>query len=141
MLSVAARTLLPLAVLVSIFLLLRGHNLPGGGFIAGLVLAVAFILQYVALGQAVIEARLRPNYHRWIGAGLLVAAVTGAGSIFVDHPFLTSSFWKPELPIIGTVPIASAMFFDIGVFMVVVGATLLALSEIGRLRARTESLS
>jgi multicomponent K+:H+ antiporter subunit A len=135
-LTLAVQALLPLAALVAVHLLLRGHNLPGGGFIAGLVLATAFILQYVARGQAEVEALWRPRYQRWIGGGLLLATLTGAGSLAFGYPFLTSGSWKPELPVIGVVPIASAMFFDIGVFLVVVGATLLALSEIGRLRGQ-----
>ncbi len=134
LLGVVARLLLPIAVVVCIHLLLRGHNLPGGGFIAGLVLAVALVLQYVASGSRAVDASLRARWDSWIGWGLLLAGGTGLASLALAHPFLTSSFWKPTLPVLGQVPITSAMFFDIGVFLTVVGATLLALSSLGRLR-------
>ncbi len=133
LLQLVAGLLLPTAVVVSIYLFLRGHNLPGGGFIAGLVLAVALLIQYIASGTRWVEARLGSDYHGWIGWGLLVAGGTGIGSWWFDHPFLTSSYWKPELPVIGQIPITSAMFFDLGVYLTVVGATMVALSAIGRL--------
>jgi multicomponent K+:H+ antiporter subunit A len=135
LLGVVARLLLPIAVVVCIHLLLRGHNLPGGGFIAGLVLAVALVLQYVASGSRAVDASLRARWDSWIGWGLLLAGGTGLASLALAHPFLTSSFWKPTLPVVGQVPITSAMFFDIGVFLTVVGATLLALASLGRLRS------
>ena len=131
-----ARLLLPVAVLVTLHLLLRGHDLPGGGFIAGLVLSVAIALQYVTSGAADGEAALRARWDAWIGRGLLVAAGTGLASLLLAHPFFTSTFWKPEVPGIGKVPLTSAMIFDIGVFATVVGATLLVLSRLGVLRDR-----
>jgi multicomponent K+:H+ antiporter subunit A len=133
LLAVAARLLLPLAAAVSLYLFLRGHNLPGGGFIAGLVLALAMILQYVAFGSRWVEARLSLDGHRWLAAGLLLAGLTGIGSWAFGHPFLTSSFLHPVLPLIGELPIASAMFFDAGVYLTVVGGTLLMLAMLGRI--------
>jgi multicomponent K+:H+ antiporter subunit A len=82
-----------------------------------------------------VDASLRARWDSWIGWGLLLAGGTGLASLALAHPFLTSSFWKPTLPVVGQVPITSAMFFDIGVFLTVVGATLLALSSLARLRA------
>jgi multicomponent K+:H+ antiporter subunit A len=136
LLQVVATLLMPLAAMVSIYFFLRGHNQPGGGFIAGLVFAIAIILQYVALGEARFEARMRLQYNKWIGAGLLSAGLTGTGSFFVAHPFLTSAFKYFALPVVGDVPIASAMFFDLGVYLAVIGATMLALSVLGGLRGR-----
>jgi multicomponent K+:H+ antiporter subunit A len=133
LLQTVAALLLPIATLVAVFLFLRGHNLPGGGFIAGLVFAVALLVLYVARGWRWTEARLRLRYEAWIGLGLLAAGLTGLGSLVVGHPFLTSTFAHPALPGVGELPVASAMFFDLGVFMSVVGSTLLALSAIGRL--------
>jgi multicomponent K+:H+ antiporter subunit A len=124
--------LLPVALLLSIYLFLRGHNLPGGGFVAGLVLAVALIIQYVAAGSDWVDRHMPLDHVRWIAAGLLAAGLTGVGSAWFGYPFLTSSFVHPVLPLVGEVPIASAMFFDLGVFLTVVGATLLALSALGR---------
>jgi multicomponent K+:H+ antiporter subunit A len=139
LLRAVATLLLPLAIMVSIYFFLRGHNLPGGGFIAGLVFAIAVLLQYLALGVARVEAVMRFRPARWIGWGLLAAGLTGIGSFFVAHPFLTSSFKYFALPVIGEVPIASAMFFDLGVYLVVIGATLLALSILARLDVVEES--
>ncbi len=138
LLELLARLLLPLALLLAIYLFLRGHNLPGGGFVAGLVLAVALIIQYVAAGSEWVDRHLPLDHVRWIAAGLLAAGLTGVGSAWFGHPFLTSSFVHPVLPLIGEVPIASAMFFDLGVFLTVVGATLLALSALGRVHGGGE---
>jgi len=132
LLSVAAHWLLPLALLVSAFIFLRGHNQPGGGFIAGLVTAIALVIQYMALGQATAEARLRLRYDRAIGAGLLVAGATGAAAWLFGAPFLTSAHGHPVLPLLGEVPLASAAVFDLGVYLTVVGATMLAIAALGR---------
>ncbi len=124
-----ARLLLPLALLVSAFILLRGHNLPGGGFIAGLVTAAALIMQYLANGVEWTHSRLPGNLHPVIGAGLAIATLTGLGSLFLGHPFLTSTFG--HVAWLGDVELASAMIFDLGVYLVVVGATLLILIHLG----------
>ncbi len=137
-LPLIARLLLPLAVLVSLYLFLRGHNAPGGGFIAGLVLALALILQYVANGRHWVEQRLRTDFRVWIGAGLLIAGAAGIGSWFFGAPLLTSSYAYWTLPVLGTVPLASAVVFDLGVYLTVVGATMIALVSIGRLTAAGE---
>jgi multicomponent K+:H+ antiporter subunit A len=126
-----ARLLLPLALLVSVFIFLRGHNLPGGGFIAGLITAVALIMQYLANGVAWTHARLPAHTHPWIAAGLLAALATGLASWLFGRPFLTSTFGHPVLPGLGELPLASAMAFDLGVWLVVVGATLLILINLG----------
>ena len=135
-LPLVARLLLPLAVLLSLHLFLRGHNAPGGGFIAGLVMALALILQYVAHGQKWVEARLPIDYRGLVGWGLLIAGGAGIGSWFFGAPFLTSSYAYLSLPIVGAVPLATAVVFDLGVFLTVVGATMLALVSIGRLEPR-----
>jgi multicomponent K+:H+ antiporter subunit A len=126
--------LLPLAVLVSLHFFLRGHNLPGGGFIAGLVLAIAMVLLSVAHGDQWVNERLRGDFRGWIGVGLLIAALTGAASWLLGHPFLTSTYDYPVLPIVGAVPLASASLFDLGVFLTVVGATMVMLTAMGRLK-------
>jgi len=132
MLSIIAPILLPLSIMVSIYFYLRGHNLPGGGFIAGLAFSIALILQYVALGRGKAEAYLQLDYAKWIGWGLLFAGVTGIGSMLMGFPFLTSTYHYFKLPIIEAVPIASAMFFDLGVFVCVIGATMLALATLSK---------
>jgi multicomponent K+:H+ antiporter subunit A len=138
MLQLVARLLLPLAVLLSVFLFLRGHNLPGGGFIAGLVLALALILLFVAHGQRWVAARMDTDFRGWIGWGLLIAAGGGIGSWAFGAPFLTSTYAYLPLPVVGAVPLASAMVFDLGVYLTVVGAALVALVSIGRLSREKE---
>ena len=133
MLELGARLLLPFAVLVAVFMFLRGHNLPGGGFIAGLVLAIGLILQYVANGQRWADARLPADFSPWIGLGLLIAGLTGVASWLLGSPFLTSTYDYPQLPLVGAVPLASASVFDLGVFLTVVGATMVMLAALGRL--------
>lgn len=127
------RVLLPLALLTSVFILLRGHHLPGGGFIAGLITAVALIMQYLANGVAWTHARLPANFHWVIGAGLALALGTGLASWAFAHPFLTSTFGHLHWPVVGEFELASAMAFDLGVYLVVVGATLLILVHLGLL--------
>ena len=135
MLRVAARIVLPLALVASVYIFWRGHNLPGGGFIAGLVTAIALVLQYVALGQdraeAVLHAGGGRRYTRWIGTGLAIAALTGIGAFVFGRPFLTSAFGHPVVPVLGELPLATAALFDLGVYVTVVGATMLMLSALG----------
>lgn len=131
------RVLLPLALLVAVFILLRGHNLPGGGFIAGLITAVAFITQYLANGIAWTQARLVVNLHKVIAIGLLFAASTGLGSWLLGYPFLTSAFGYLEWPLVGEFEVASAMAFDLGVYLVVVGVTLLIIVNLGMVHSES----
>ena len=135
MLRVAARLVLPLALVVSVYIFWRGHGLPGGGFIAGLVTAVALVLQYMALGQQQADATLHAaggrRYTRWIGTGLGIAGLTGVGAFVLGRPFLTSAAGHPVVPLLGEVPLATAALFDLGVYITVVGATLLTLSVLG----------
>ena len=135
MLRMAARLVLPMALVVTAFIFWRGHNLPGGGFIAGLITAVALVLQYMAQGQQRAEAVLRGGagrrFTRWIGAGLGIAWATGVGAFAFGKPFLTSAHGHPSVPLLGELPLASAALFDLGVFVTVVGATMLMLSVLG----------
>ncbi len=135
-----ARLLLPLALLVSMFILLRGHNLPGGGFIAGLVTAVALIMQYLANGTIWTQRRLSINMHKVIGYGLLIAAGTGLASWIFEYPFLTSTFRHVHWPVVGEFELASAMIFDVGVYLVVVGATLLILVNLGLIHNQSHQM-
>jgi multicomponent K+:H+ antiporter subunit A len=100
-------------------------------------MAVAFILQYMARGTVWVEARLRVLPLRWMGIGLLLAVGAGAGSWLFDRPFLSSFFSHVELPLVGAVPLASALLFDLGVFALVVGATVLMLIAIAHQSVRS----
>jgi multicomponent K+:H+ antiporter subunit A len=127
------RLLFPLMLMVAVFIFLRGHNLPGGGFIAGLIAAVALISQYLANGIEWTNKRLKTDMHTVIAMGLLVAVVTGLVSIGLGYPFLTSAFTYLNWPVVGQFEIASAIAFDLGVFLVVVGVTVMILVELGKL--------
>lgn len=127
------RLLLPLMILVAVFIFLRGHNLPGGGFIAGLIAAVALIVQYLSNGIEWTQKRLTTDMHWVIGFGLLIGTGTGIVSILIGFPFLTSAFTYITWPVVGKFEVASAIAFDIGVFLVVVGATVLSLVQLGKL--------
>ncbi|QZX84492.1 monovalent cation/H+ antiporter subunit A [Metapseudomonas otitidis] len=132
-LETLSRLLLPLALMVSAFIFLRGHNLPGGGFIAGLITAVALVLQYIASGSAYVESRLPLRYQRMAGCGVLLAGLTGLGSWAFGAPFLTSAFDHFHLPLVGEFELATALAFDLGVYLAVVGAVMLILSGLGKL--------
>jgi multicomponent K+:H+ antiporter subunit A len=122
---------------------MRGHNQPGGGFIAGLITAVALVLQYMAMGQSRAEALLRADsgsrFVRWIGVGLGIAGLTGIGAFMFGQPFLTSAHGHPVVPLLGELPLATAALFDLGVYITVVGATLLMLSSLGAVTRETGS--
>ncbi|MBP6797746.1 MAG: monovalent cation/H+ antiporter subunit A [Luteimonas sp.] len=128
--------LFPLALTVSIYLFLRGHNAPGGGFIAGLAIAVPVLIKYVLQGARAVEATLGFDYIRGIALGLIIAAIGGLGALAFGLPFLTSGHAEPELPLIGKLPLASAMVFDTGVYVVVFAGALLILSTMGMVKRR-----
>ncbi|WP_020558727.1 monovalent cation/H+ antiporter subunit A [Thiofilum flexile] len=132
-LQVQARILFPMMLMVAIFIFLRGHNLPGGGFIAGLIAALAIVLQNLANGIVWTAARIRWDMHSVLAAGIGIATFTGLGAMLMHYPFLTSTFTYLKWPIVGKFEIASAMGFDTGVFLVVVGATVMILVQLGRL--------
>ena len=136
--AVLVRLLLPVACVVALHLFLRGHNEPGGGFVAGLVMAIAFIAQYIVGGTQWVESRMHLQPPLWIAFGLLLALATGLGSMLVGHPFLTSHGFHFALPWIGEVHLPSATFFDLGVFVVVVGATLLLLTALAHQSLRAQ---
>ncbi|MFZ3175691.1 MAG: hydrogen gas-evolving membrane-bound hydrogenase subunit E, partial [Thiobacillus sp.] len=127
------RILLPLALLVAVFILLRGHNQPGGGFIAGLITSVALIVQYVANGAQWTHQRRASDSHPLVAWGLAIAAFTGLASWLYGYPYLTSTYGHLNWPLVGEFELASAMAFDLGVFLVVVGATLMILLQLGGL--------
>ncbi|MDY0022398.1 monovalent cation/H+ antiporter subunit A, partial [Arenimonas caeni] len=129
-----AQIMFPLTLTVSIFLFLRGHNAPGGGFIAGLTLAVPLLIQYVIQGATSVESRFGFDYIRLVASGLAIAALTGLAAMLFGLPFLTSGHYDLVLPLLGTIPLASAAAFDLGVYLVVFGGTMLMLSMMGTLK-------
>ncbi len=125
--SIIMQWMFPFIIVLAAYLFLRGHDLPGGGFAAGITMAIGFLLLYISGGTRWMEARLHILPMRWIGFGLIFAVSTGIGSWLFGFPFLTSHFHYLEAPFIGKIPIASALVFDLGVFTLVVGATALIL--------------
>ena len=119
------RWMFPVTLLLAVYFFLRGHDLPGGGFAAGVTLAIGLTLQYIATDVRWVEARLIVLPVRWIAFGLSLAGVIGAGAWLFGYPFLTAHAQYVTLPIVGKVPAATAMLFDLGVFAVVVGSTTL----------------
>ena len=136
--AVLVRFLLPIAALMSAYLLLRGHNSPGGGFVGGLVMATAVILQYMVGGVYWVESRSRLNPQHWIGLGLLCAGITALGAWFASRPFLSAIAWDISLPIIGHVHLSSVLFFDLGVYMLVVGGSVLILVALAHQSLRAQ---
>ena len=140
MLAMATRALLPLALLVSLHIFLRGHNAPGGGFVAALVFSIAIFMQYLASGFDWTGERRSGVDHALIAVGILLATATGLGSLVFDAPFLSSSFGYVHLPLIGEVELATATLFDAGVASVVVGAVMMILVQLGHLTQRDERI-
>jgi len=122
---------------MALYLLIRGHDLPGGGFAAGVTMSIALILQYLAAGTRSVEYRLRIRPLTWMGLGLLLAVGTGVGASAFGYPFLTTWFRYAAVPVLGDVPLASALLFDLGIFVLVVGATALILIAIAHQSVRT----
>lgn len=135
MFRMTASWVLPIALVVSLYIFLRGHNYPGGGFIAGLITSMALIIQYIALGQDQAENMLKAKsgrlYEIWIGLGLMIAGLTGIAAWLWGRPFLTSAHVYVESGIFGKFHFASAAAFDLGVYGTVVGATMLLISVLG----------
>ena len=120
-LNTAARVLLPLLLLLSLWVLYRGHNLPGGGFIGGLAAAAAYILYVLGPGLQAAKKALRVNPQTLMGVGLLVALISASISLLLGKTFM-SGVWLPTL--MGTVHLGTPFIFDIGVYLTVIGFTL-----------------
>jgi len=133
MMVVATRVMMPIAIMVGVYIFLRGHNQPGGGFVAGLVVSIALLMQYMASGFAWAQARQQIEYHTMIGLGVLIAGLTGAGAWLAGRPFLTSAYGYVHLPPIEEFELATAMAFDLGVFLAVLGAVMLMLYSLSRI--------
>ena len=136
--AVLVRLMLPVSLVVAFHLLLRGHNLPGGGFVAGLTVTIAFLAQYLVGGTQWVESRLRIDPPAWAALGLLGAVITGVGSLAVGYPLLTTHTAHVTVPVIGDLHLPSAALFDLGVFAVVLGSSMLLLTALAHqsLRAR-----
>jgi multicomponent Na+:H+ antiporter subunit B len=122
LLQVAVAYLMPLLLIFSIFLLIRGHNEVGGGFVGGLVAAAAFILHAIAESPASTRAHLPLSPDKLIAVGLSIALMSGVLALFQGNPFMTGIWLNQPLPVIGKV--GTPFIFDVGVYLVVIGVCL-----------------
>ncbi|MBJ7263972.1 MAG: DUF4040 domain-containing protein, partial [Burkholderiaceae bacterium] len=136
--TVLVRLILPITGLISVFFLLRGHNLPGGGFVGGLVLATGVIIQYMMGGVVWVESRSRLHPLSWIAVGLLLAGGSAISAWMGARPFLTALYIEPVVPLIGKVYLSTVLLFDIGVYMLVIGATVLILVALAHQSLRVQ---
>ena len=129
-LQTATRFLMPLLLLFAVFLLLRGHNEPGGGFVGGLVVAAAFVLYAIAYGVAASRRALLVEPSMLLGVGLLVAVGSGMPAVLFGQPFMTAA-WTT----VGVGPLAvdvgTPLVFDLGVFLAVIGVVLTIVFTLG----------
>jgi len=118
-------------LVVSVYLLFAGHNQPGGGFPAGLVAGAAFVLRYLAGGADDVRRSARWSPFTFLGLGLLLAVVTALVPVALGGQVLEHATWSAELPLLGSVKTTSAIVFDSGVYLVVLGLVLLLLTSLG----------
>lgn len=123
-LRTAVRVLLPLLLLFSIYLFLRGHNEPGGGFVAGLTAAAAWSLYAIAFDSRHARAAFRVEPRRLIATGLLVILASGLISTFSGRSYLSGIWFSLPVPGLGDIDLGTPVLFDLGVFMTVIGVTL-----------------
>lgn len=121
-LKTATAYLIPLLLLFSVFLLLRGHYYPGGGFVGGLVASIAFVLHGFAFKMQNTLRLMKFHPSKFIPLGLAISIISAVLPIFIDKPMMTGLWFNKPIPILGNV--GSSLFFDIGVYFVVVGVTL-----------------
>ncbi|OCA84867.1 Na(+)/H(+) antiporter subunit B [Pradoshia sp. D12] len=118
-------------ILFSIHIFFAGHYTPGGGFIGGLMTSSAIILLLLAFDLKTVKSFLPVNYLSLIAVGLLLSVGTGAGALFFDAPFLTHAFDYFDLPLLGKTSLHTAVIFDTGVYLVVIGVTMTIIQTIG----------
>ena len=130
-LDAGAGALFHTAIVFAVFLLVAGHNSPGGGFAGGLVAGAAFVLRYVQGGAPEVRRAVRLAPQTLLGAGLLVAASTAIAPLLFGGSFLEGGYAEFDVPVVGHVKATSALAFDIGVFLVVIGVVLMLLETLG----------
>ncbi len=133
-LRTTSRAMLPMLLLFSVFLLFRGHNDPGGGFVGGLVAAAAFVLHAVSQGEQAARRTLRVDPLRLAALGLLLALLSGTPSLLMGDAFMTTQWYLAGIPVLHAV--GSPALFDTGVYLVVVGVVLAILFTLSETRAQ-----
>ncbi len=131
MLAAATRALFPTVLVFSLYLLLVGHYGPGGGFSAGLVAGLAFVLRHIAVGGAEVRAAVPVRPPLIIGSGLLVAVLAALAPVAFGAPVLASTKIVADPPLLGPISVQSSLFLDVGVYVVIVGVVLDLLRSLG----------
>lgn len=131
MVDVSTRVLFPSMIALSLYFFFTGHNAPGGGFAGGLVAALALILRYLAGGRAELEEALPIDGGRIMGSGLIFSIAAAVGPMLWGMPPLASAYGSIDIPLVGSVSLPSALIFDLGVYLVVIGLTLHILRSLG----------
>lgn len=130
-LQTVTKIIIFLILAFSLHLFFAGHYTPGGGFIGGLMTAAALVLLLLAFDAKTVNKIFPIDFIQVAAIGLLIAVLTGIGSFFFDVPFLTHTFGYFDLPILGKTGLATAVLFDIGVYLVVIGVTMTIIQTIG----------
>ncbi|MDY3331429.1 MAG: monovalent cation/H+ antiporter subunit A [Pelistega sp.] len=139
--NVLVRFIMPMIGLITVFFFLRGHNLPGGGFIAGVIFAIGIIVQYMISGIHWVEMRSRIRPQNWLAAGLFMALLAGVLPLFYGLPFLTALAGDIYIPLVGDVHLSSVILFDLGVFALVVGSSTFMLVALAHQSLRSQRQS
>ncbi|MET4431093.1 Na+/H+ antiporter subunit A [Mycolicibacterium sp. 624] len=130
-LEVATRIIFPLIMVLSAYFFFGGHNTPGGGFAGGLTAGLALVLRYLAGGRYELGEALPLDAGKILGAGLALSAGTAVASLFLGAPVLSSAVFEFDVPVLGSIKLVTALFFDLGVYLIVVGLVLDVLRSLG----------
>lgn len=131
-LQTATKILVFIILTYSIYILFAGHHNPGGGFIGGLITSASIVLLYIAFDVQTVKKIVPFDFKRIGALGVIIAVLTGTGSLLFGVPFLTQTFSYVDFPVFGTIELATAVLFDIGVYLAVIGTTItiiLSISE------------
>ena len=131
LLATGARTMVPTLALFSLFLLIVGHDVPGGGFAGGLVAASALLLMFLAFGERGLRRALPIEAEVVIGAGLGLALLGGLAGLVFEGSFLTYTFASMDVAVLGEIKVSSLLLFDLGVYILVIGVVETAIQRLG----------
>ncbi|AJS58165.1 Na(+)/H(+) antiporter subunit B [Paenibacillus sp. IHBB 10380] len=129
-LQTSTKILVFIIMTFSIYVLFAGHHNPGGGFIGGLITASALVLLYITFDLQTVRDIIPVDFNQLAAAGVIVSVLTGTASFLFDVPFLTQTFTYVDLPLLGKTELASAVIFDLGVYMTVIGTTMTIITSI-----------
>lgn len=127
----SARLLTPIMLVISAYLLVRGHTAPGGGFVAAAVTGLAIVYRWFAFGPASADRLMRLGAGNLIAIGLLLSLITGLGGFVWGHSFLEAAVVRRQLPVLGKLELSSTLLFEVGVFLVVVAVAIAVVQELG----------